>query len=81
MAYLGVMSKKTYLRLKRTNPKLLVCHGCRKELKVGEEVIWAAGAQRKRYDRKCADRYQIVYDIPKDDLNKAEPEEEKKENA
>jgi hypothetical protein len=62
MAYLGTMTQKTYLRLKRTNPKLLICHGCRKELIVGDSVVWAAGAQRKRYHKSCADRYNIVYD-------------------
>jgi hypothetical protein len=72
MAYLGTMSQKTLLRLKRTDPKLLICHGCRKELQVGDEVIWAAGAQRKKYHKACADRYNIVYD----DKPPAKPTEE-----
>jgi len=60
------MTPKTYLRLKKTNPKLLVCHGCRRELQVKDEVVWAAGAMRKRYDRACADKYNVDYSIPED---------------
>jgi len=64
MPYLGVMTKKTFLRLKKTNPKLLLCHGCRRELQEGDDVCWACGASRKRYGRRCADRYNVGYDIP-----------------
>ena len=72
-AYLGILSVKTQLRLKRTNPKLLVCHGGREELKVGDEVVWAAGAMRKRYCRKHADQFNITYEIPKALKDKVKP--------
>jgi len=41
-----------------------VVHNCRRELREGDDVIWAAGASRKRYGRKCGDRYNLEYDIP-----------------
>ena len=78
-AYLSILTTKTQLRLKRTNPKLLICHGGREELKIGDEVVWAAGAQRKRYCRKHADQYNIVYEIPerlKDKVAPLKPEQE-----
>lgn len=76
MAYLGILSEKTRLRLKRMNPNLLICHGGREELKVGDEVVWAAGAMRKRYCRKHAIQFRIPYDIPDELKDKVAPKTE-----
>lgn len=76
-AYAGMLSERTYLRLKRTNAKkLLVCHDCRKQFIVGDIVIWAAGAMRKKYHLSCADRVNIVYTIPDNLKDKIAPVKE-----
>jgi len=62
MPYLSVMTPKTYLRLKKTNPKLLKCHLCRKDIEAGQEVAFNAGAQRKKYHAKCATQVNIEYE-------------------